>query len=133
MISRFFFPWAWRRSTYCWVAASVRIRVVAIRHSALLACRLPPWLRRCRTVCPDDAWTGLAPHSAAKDRSELIRSGLSLAAASSAEAVSGPTPLAARRAGLASAQRRRMSALSWLISASRVWYRRARCRSVFFA
>ena len=28
---------------------------MAIRHSALLACRLPPRLRRCRTIRPDDA------------------------------------------------------------------------------
>ena len=52
-------------------------------------------------VCPDDAWTGPAPHSAANDFSERIRSGLSPAAAGSAEAVSGPTPLAANSAGLA--------------------------------
>ena len=65
------------------MAGSVRIRVVAIRHRALLACRLSPRLRRCRTVRPDDAWTGLTPHSAAKDRSDFIRSGLSPAATSS--------------------------------------------------
>ena len=60
-------------------------------------------------VCPDDAGTGLAPHSAAKDFSDFIRPGLSPAATSSAAAVSGPTPVAAKGAGLASAQRRRIS------------------------
>ena len=67
MISFRFLPSPWRLVTYSLVAASVRIRVVAMRHSALLAWRLPPRLRRCRMVCPDDAWTGLVPHSAAKD------------------------------------------------------------------
>ena len=90
MISFLFFPSPWRRATYSLVAASVRIRVVAIRQSALFAWRLPPRLRRCRMVCPDDAWTGLAPHSAAKDRSDFIRRGLSPAATSRAAAVSGP-------------------------------------------
>ena len=52
-------------------------------------------------VCPDDAWTGLAPRSAAKDFSDFIRAGLSPAATSSTEAVSGPTPLVSNRAGLA--------------------------------
>ena len=42
MISVRFLPWACRLVTYSLVAASVRIRVVAIRQSALLACRLPP-------------------------------------------------------------------------------------------
>ena len=71
MISVRFLPSACRLTRYCLVEASVRIRVVAIRHNALLACRLPPRLRRCRTVRPDDAWTGLTPHSAAKDRSDF--------------------------------------------------------------
>ena len=51
------------------VRGSVRIRLVAIRHSALLAWRSPPRLSRCRTIRPEDAWTGLAPHSAAKEAS----------------------------------------------------------------
>ena len=68
------------------------------------------------------------PHSAAKDRSDFIRPGLSPAATSSTAAVSGPTPLAANRAGLARAQRRRISASSSMISASKVWYRRAKWR-----
>ena len=133
MISFRFFPSASRLATYCWVAASWRIRVVAIRHSAWLAWRLPPRFSRCRTVCPDDAWTGLAPHSAANDFSDFIRSGLSPAAASSAEAVSGPTPVAANKAGFAFAQRPLISVSSSSISASRDWYRRARWRRVLFA
>ena len=72
------------------------------------------------TVWPEDAWMELAPHNAAKDASVLIRPGLSPAATSSAAAVLGPTPGAASRAGLAREQRRRISVLSWLISASRV-------------
>ena len=52
-------------------------------------------------VCPDDAWTGLTPHSAAKEASERIRSGLSPAATNRTAAVSGPTPGAASRAGFA--------------------------------
>ena len=51
---------------------------------------------------------GLAPHRAAKDASERMRSGLSPAVMSSAAAVSAPTPRAASSAGLARAQ-------SWLI------------------
>ena len=81
--------------------ASFCIRVVAIRHRALLALRLPPRLRRCRRVWPDDACTGLDPHRAANDFSDFIRSGLSPAATSKAAAVSGPTPGAPNKAGLA--------------------------------
>lgn len=33
-------------------------RVIAIRHRAWFAWRFPPWLRRCRTVLPDDASIG---------------------------------------------------------------------------
>ncbi len=57
-----------------------------MRQRALLAWRSPPLLRRCRMVCPEDAWTGLAPHRAAKDDSVFIRSGLSPAVTSNAEA-----------------------------------------------
>ena len=49
-------------------------------------------LRRCLMICPEDAWTGLAPHRAAKDASEVRRWGLSPAVTSSAAAASGPTP-----------------------------------------
>ncbi len=41
IISARFLPSAWRLVTYSLVAGSVRIRVVAIRRSALLAWRLP--------------------------------------------------------------------------------------------
>lgn len=65
-----------------------------MRHSALLASRLPPRLSRWRTILPEDASTGLAPHRAAEEASVRIRSGLSPAATSNAEATSGPTPRA---------------------------------------
>ena len=126
IISVWVFPSASRLVTYSLVRVSVRIRVVAMRQSALLAWRLPPRLRRCRMVCPDDACTGLEPHSAAKDRSDFIRPGLSPAATSRAAAVSGPTPSVANNAGFAFAQRRRISTSSSAISVSRDWYRRAR-------
>ena len=74
MISFRFFPSASRLATYCWVAASWRIRVVAIRHSAMVDLAFAaPVETMSRMVCPDDACTGLAPHSAAKDRSDFIR------------------------------------------------------------
>ena len=47
--------------------------------------------------------------------------------------MSGPTPLAAKGAGFAFAQRRRISPSSWAISVSRVRYRRARWRRAIFA
>lgn len=89
MISLRVLPSAFRRRVYSMGRGSVRIRLVAIRHSALLAWRSPPRLSRCRTICPDEAWTGLTPHSAAKDASVFKRSGLSPAATSSAAAVRG--------------------------------------------
>ena len=79
------------------VRSSTRMRVMAMRHSALLAQRLSRW----RTLGPEDASTGLAPQSAANDASLRIRAGLSPAAMSSEAAVSGPTPQAPMRAGLA--------------------------------
>ena len=94
-----------------------RMRVVAIRQRAWLAWRLPPRLSRCRTVRPDDAWTGLAPHNAAKDASVRMRSGLSPAVTNRAAAVSAPTPEAANSAGLTWAQRWLMSVSSSVISA----------------
>ena len=45
--------------------------------SALFAARSPPRLRRCRTVFPEDASTGLTPHKAVKLASDRNRSGLS--------------------------------------------------------
>ena len=101
MISRRVLPSAFRLRVYSMVRGSVRIRLVAIRQRALLAWRSPPRLSRCRTIRPDDAATGLTPHSAAKDRSDFMRWGLSPAATRSAAALWGPTPDAARSAGLA--------------------------------
>ena len=66
--------------------SSQRSRTMAMRHRALLASRLPLRLSRWRTVRPEDASMGLVPHSAAKDASLRIRSGLSPAATSSVEA-----------------------------------------------
>ena len=98
-----------------------------IGHSALFAWRLPPRLRRCRTVRPDDAGTGLGAYRAAKAVFVFIRPGLSPAVTSSAVALSGPTPEAVRRAGLVCAQRPRICLSTCVISVSRFWYRRARC------
>src|ERR1700745_4163456 len=39
---------------------------MAIVHSAELACRSPPRLSRWRSCLPEEASTGVAPHSAAK-------------------------------------------------------------------
>ena len=52
-------------------------------------------------VCPEDAATGLTPHSAAKDASVRMRSGLPLVVTSRAAAVSGPTPGVANKCGVA--------------------------------
>ena len=65
--------------------------------------------------------------------SDFMRWGLSPAATRSAAALWGPTPDGARSAGLALAQRRRISVSSSAIPVSRVRYRRARCRSALFA
>ena len=77
-------------------------------------------------VCPEEAWTGLAPHNAAKDASVVRRLGLSPAVTSKAAAVSGPTPGAESSAGLAREQRRVISLSSSLISVVSAWQRRAR-------
>ena len=53
---------------------SMRRRVSAITHSALLAWRSSPRLSRWRTVLPEDASTGLTPHRAASAASEVRRS-----------------------------------------------------------
>ena len=50
---------------------------MAIVHSAELACRSPPRLSRWRICLPEEASTGLAPHSAAKLASFWTRPGLS--------------------------------------------------------
>ncbi len=84
-------------------------------------------------VRPEDAWTGLAPHNAAKEDSDFMRSGLSPAVTSRVAAVFTPTPGAPSSAGLARAQRRWISVFSCSISVVSAWYRRARRRSVFLA
>ena len=117
MISRRDLPSVWRFWVYSMVAWSWSMRTEAMRHRALLAWRFPPRLRRCRMVCPDDAWTGLVPHRAAKDDSVRMRSGLSPAVMSSAAAVSAPTPRAAKSAGLTRTQSRWMSVSRSSISA----------------
>ena len=63
--------------------------------SALLAARSPPRLSRCRTVFPDDAGTGLTPHSDAKPASDLNLSGLSPAVRRSCAAPMWPIELRA--------------------------------------
>src|ERR1700686_3003806 len=50
---------------------------MAMMCSALLAPRSPPLLRRWRVVFPEEAGTGLTPHSAAKLASDCRRSALS--------------------------------------------------------
>src|SRR4051794_16737819 len=59
-----------------------------LRHIAvqLLAARSPPRLRRWRVVLPDEAGTGLTPHSAAKLASDCRRAALSPAVRSSCAA-----------------------------------------------
>ena len=84
-------------------------------------------------VRPEDAWTGLAPHRAAKEDSVVMRSGLSPVAMSRAAAVSAPIPGAPRSAGLAWAQRWLISLSSSVISVVSAWYRRARMRRAFLA
>jgi hypothetical protein len=56
------------------VAGSMRRRVSAITHSALLAWRSSPRLSRWRTVLPEEASTGLTPHRPASAASEVRRS-----------------------------------------------------------
>ena len=107
---RFCLRWCavWRRAM---LRSSMRRRIMAMRHRALFAQRLPPRLSRCRRIVPEDASMGLAPHRAAKEASLRRRSGLSPAAVSRAAAVSGPTPQAPSSAGLACAHKRRSSVL----------------------
>ncbi len=66
MISLVVLPSAVRRATYALVSGSWDMRTRTIRHSAELACRSPPRLSRWRRCLPEEALTGLAPHSAAK-------------------------------------------------------------------
>lgn len=73
-----------------------------MRNRTLLACRWPPQLSRMAVVFPLDAETGETPQRAANAASEVMRSGLSPAVASSVAATIGPTPgdLAQLRVGL---------------------------------
>ena len=87
----------------------------------LVGLAFPPRLRRWRTVCPEEACTGLVPHRAAKDASEVMRWGLSPAAVNRVAAVSVPTPREASSAGLAFVQRRWISVSNSLVSAVSVW------------
>src|SRR5215470_12980255 len=59
---------------------------MAMVQSAELACRSPPRLSRWRSCLPEEASTGLAPHSAAKLASLRTRPGLSPVVASSVAA-----------------------------------------------
>src|SRR6266487_3316395 len=100
---------------------------MAIVHSAELACRSPPRLSRWRSWLPEEASTGLAPHSAAKLASLRTRPGLSPAVASSVAATWVATPCLARNSGGAARVRSSSSAASSrAISAASCWWRRAR-------
>src|SRR3954452_23537308 len=102
MASSFECPSAMRLATYFLVFGSVRKRPIAMMCKALFACRSPPLLRRCRMVLPDEAGTGLVPHSAAKLASDRRRSGLSPAVSSSCAAPTWPMELRATRSGASS-------------------------------
>ena len=80
---------------------------MAMICSALLAARSPPRLRRCRTVFPEDAGTGLTPHNDAKLASDCNLSGLSPAVRRSWAAPMWPIELRATRFGVSSSTRRR--------------------------
>ena len=54
MISRLLLPSAVRLATYSCVRRSRPIRARQIMYSARLASRLPPRLRRCRTILPEE-------------------------------------------------------------------------------
>src|SRR5438477_5958835 len=75
---------------------------MAMMWSALLAARSPPLLRRWRVVFPEEAGTGLAPHSAAKLASDCRRSALSPAVTSNCAADPWPIEFRATRAGASS-------------------------------
>src|SRR3954471_10535209 len=67
-----------------------------------VGCRSPPRLSRWRTVFPDEAGTGLTPHSAAKPASERRRSGLPPAVRSSCAAPFRPIEFRAKSSGASS-------------------------------
>jgi Virulence-associated protein E len=79
-----------------------RKRPIAMMCNALLAARSPPRLSRCLTVLPDDAGTGLTPHSDAKLASERNLSGLSPAVRRSWAAPVWPIELRATGFGASS-------------------------------
>ena len=72
---------------------------MAMMCSALLACRSPPLLSRCRIVLPDEAGTGLTPQSAAKLASDRKRSGLSPAVSRSCAAPVCPIEVTGDKVG----------------------------------
>ena len=98
---------------------------MTMRHSALLACRSPDRLRRCRCCLPLDASSGAAPQSRAKDRSLRIRLAFSPAATRSAPAVSVPTPTRSIISGAVSATSGVRSSSRCRISSSSSRMRRA--------
>jgi hypothetical protein len=75
-----------------------------------------PRLSRCRTVLPEDAGIGEAPHNIANAASLESRPGLSPAATPNAPALSEPTPNKATSLGAAKAVRRSSSAVRVVIS-----------------
>src|SRR5919107_3210726 len=78
MISRLLLPSVVRLATYSLVRLSLRIRARQIMYSARLASRLPPRLRRCLAILPEEASMGETPHRLAKEASLLNLWGLSL-------------------------------------------------------
>lgn len=73
-----------------------RMRVRAMTCSARFAWRSPARLSLCRIVLPQEAGSGLVPHSAANDASLVSRSGLPPAVMSNCAVTSGPTQLLAQ-------------------------------------
>src|SRR5215204_1850585 len=69
MISRLLLPSCVRLATYSLVRRSRRIRARQIMYSARLASLLPPRLRRCLTILPEEASMGATPHRLAKEAS----------------------------------------------------------------
>src|SRR6266487_3543296 len=126
MISFLVLPSAVRRAAQALVRGSWARRVMAMVHSAELACRPPPRLSRWRSWLPEEASTGLAPHSAAKLASRRTRPGLSPVVASSVAATWVATPCLARNsAGPACVRSSPGAASSRAISAVSTWWRRA--------
>lgn len=87
--------------------------------------RLPPQLRRCRTVLPEEAGTGATPQRQAKDASPLSLSGLFPMATSREAAVSVPTSLSEAGVGTVSGTNRAICFSSSATSSESRWWRRA--------